>query len=68
MLTSYNSGKYLTRTYTRDKNAAEWDKTLFTAAEIEFLDVQDGEGKIKAIAGRMQEEKDGILNIYGCST
>lgn len=64
MLSSLNSGKYLTRTYTRDKNAGEWDKSRLTSDEISFLDILDGEGKMKARNEKMQEEKDGIFDLY----
>lgn len=68
MLSSYNSGKYFTQTYNRDKNDALWDSEGFTDAELSFLDVTVGEGKIKAEAEALQEKKDGsILYIYGCS-
>lgn len=65
MLSSFNCGKYFTRTYNRDKNEAEWDKTRFTTDEISFLDVTDGEGKIKAEAELLQETGDDcVLDIH----
>lgn len=65
MLSSFNCGKYFTRTYEIDRNDAEWDKTRFTSAEQSFLDVTDGEGKIKAEAELLQETGDDcVLSIH----
>lgn len=47
VLSTQNSGKYLTRTYERDKNAGELDSTGLTAADISFLEIQDGQGQMK---------------------
>ena len=62
MLTTQNSGKYLTRSYERDKNAGEWDSSNLTAAEISFLEIQDGEGRIKHEAEQLRRKTDGILH------
>jgi len=62
MLTSENSGKYLTRTYERDKNAGELDSSNLTAEEISFLEIQDGEGQMKYDLERLREKTDGILH------
>ena len=43
MLSSRNSGKYLTRTYEREKNAGEYDSSNLTADEIAYLEIQDGQ-------------------------
>ena len=62
MLSSYNCGKYLTRTYERDKNAGEMDSSNLTAAEISFLEIQDGEGQIKHDLEQLRRKTDGILH------
>lgn len=62
MLTTKNCGKYLTRGYERDKNAGELDSSNLTAAEISFLEIQDGEGKQKHDLERLRERTDGILH------
>ena len=62
MLTSENSGKYLTRTYERDKNAGELDSSNLTAEEISFLEIQDGEAQAKFDLERLREKTDGILH------
>ena len=62
MLTSENSGKYLTRTYERDKNAGELDSSNLTAEEISFLEIQDGEGQMKYDLERLREKTDGLLH------
>lgn len=62
MLTSLNSGKYLTRSYERDKNAGELDSSGLTAAEISFLEIQDGEGQMKHDHELLRERTDGILH------
>jgi len=62
MLTSENCGKYLTRTYERDKNAGELDSSNLTAAEISFLEIQDGEGQAKHDLEVMREKADGVLH------
>lgn len=64
MLSSQNTGKYLTRSYERDKNAGELDSSNLTAAELSFLEIQDGEGAIKARLEKDREETDGILHLY----
>jgi hypothetical protein len=61
MLTTQNSGKYLTRSYERDKNAGELDSSNLTAADISFLEIQDGEGQMKADLEKLREKTDGIL-------
>jgi hypothetical protein len=62
MLTSENSGKYLTRTYERDKNAGELDSSNLTADEISFLEIQDGEGQAKFDLERLRRKTDGLLH------
>ena len=62
MLSSQNSGKYFTRTYWRDKEAGERDKSGLTAAEISFLEIQDGEGRIKHEAEQLRRKTDGLLH------
>jgi len=62
MLSSQNSGKYFTRTYWRDKEAGERDKSGLTAAELSFLEIQDGEGQMKYDLERLREKTDGILH------
>ena len=47
MLTTHNSGKYLTRSYERDKNAGELDSSNLPADQKTFLEIQDGEGAMK---------------------
>jgi len=64
MLSSQNTGKYLTRSYERDKNAGELDSSNLTAAELSFLEIQDGEGAIKARLEKDRGETDGVLHIY----
>lgn len=64
MLSSQNTGKYLTRSYERDKNAGELDSSNLTAAELSFLEIQDGEGAIKARNEKDRGETDGVLHIY----
>lgn len=64
MLTTQNSGKYLTRSYEREKNAGELDSSGLTAAEISFLEITDGEGQIKHNLELMRERADGIQHIY----
>jgi len=62
MLTSENSGKYLTRTYERDKNAGELDKSGLTAADTSFLEIQDGEGQAKHDLELLRRKTDGVLH------
>ena len=62
MLTTENSGKYLTRSYERDKNAGELDKSGLTAAEISFLEIQDGEAQAKFDLERLRRKTDGLLH------
>ena len=62
MLSSQNSGKYFTRTYWRDKEAGERDKSGLTAAELSFLEIQDGEGQMKYDLEQLREKTDGILH------
>jgi hypothetical protein len=63
VLSTQNCGKYLTRSYERDKNAGELDSSNLTAAEISFLEIQDGEGAMKARLEKMREEADGVLHV-----
>ncbi|RPI89200.1 MAG: hypothetical protein EHM40_21280 [Chloroflexi bacterium] len=65
MLTTQNSGKYLTRSYERDKNAGELDSSGLTATEISFLEIQDGEGQIKHDLEQMRRRADGVLHDGG---
>lgn len=58
MLTIQNSGKYLTRSYERDKNAGELDSSGLTAAKFSFLEIQDGEGQIKMDLEMMRQKID----------
>jgi hypothetical protein len=62
MLTTENSGKYLTRSYERDKNAGELDKSGLTAAEISFLEIQDGEAQAKFDLEQLRRKTDGLLH------
>jgi hypothetical protein len=64
VLSSQNSGKYLTRTYERDKDAGELDSSNLTAAEISFLEITDGEGQMKHDAEELRRKTDGILHLY----
>jgi hypothetical protein len=63
VLGTQNCGKYLTRSYERDKNAGELDSSNLTAAEISFLEITDGEGQMKADLELMREKADGILHV-----
>jgi hypothetical protein len=63
VLSTQNCGKYLTRSYERDKNAGELDSSNLTAAEISFLEIKDGEGAMKARLEKMREEADGVLHV-----
>jgi hypothetical protein len=63
MLTSLNCGKYLTRSYERDKNAGELDSTGLTAADISFLEITDGEGRQKHDLELLRRKTDGILDV-----
>ena len=63
VLSTQNCGKYLTRSYERDKNAGELDSSNLTAAEISFLEITDGEGQMKADLELMREKADGILHV-----
>jgi hypothetical protein len=60
VLSTKNSGKYLSRTWERDKNAGEWDSSNLTAEEISFLEIQDGEGRIKYEAEQLRRKTDGL--------
>lgn len=64
MLTTQNCGKYLTRSYERDKNAGELDSSNLPAADISFLEIADGEGQMKADLEKLREKTDGILHVY----
>jgi hypothetical protein len=63
MLTTENSGKYLCRSYERDKNAGELDKSNLTADEISFLEIQDGEAQGKIDLEKLRRKTDGLLDI-----
>lgn len=63
VLSSLNCGKYLTRSYERDRNAGELDKTGLTAADISFLEIADGEGQMKADLEELRRKTDGILDV-----
>jgi hypothetical protein len=58
MLSSQNSGKYLTRSYERDKNAGELDSSNLTTDEKAFLEIQDGEGQIKINLEKLRRKTD----------
>ena len=62
VLCSQNEGKYFTADYWRRKEAGEWDSSNLTAADISFLEIQDGEGRIKYELERIRERADGILH------
>jgi hypothetical protein len=64
MLTTENSGKYLTRTYERDKNAGELDSSGLTADEISFLEIQNGAAQIDHDLELRRERRDGLLHNY----
>lgn len=66
VLSSLNCGKYLTRSYERDKNAGELDSSNLTAAEISFLEIQDGQGQMKHDAEQLRRKTDGILHDDRC--
>jgi hypothetical protein len=63
MLTTRNCGKYLTRSYERDKNAGEMDSSNLSADDITFLEIQDGEGQMKHDAELLRRKTDGILHV-----
>ena len=44
MLTTAGTGKYLTRKWQRDRESALIDRSAFTDAELEWLEVGAGEG------------------------
>lgn len=44
MMSTADSGKYLTKKWHRDRARALVDRTRFTAAELEWLEVGDNEG------------------------
>jgi hypothetical protein len=62
VLSTQNSGKYLTRSYERAKNEGEWDSSNLTADDISFLEIQDGEGRIKHEAEQLRRKTDGLLH------
>jgi hypothetical protein len=62
MLSSQNSGKYFTADYWRRKEAGELDSSNLTAAELSFLEIQDGEGRIKHEAEQLRRKTDGLLH------
>ena len=64
VLSTQNSGKYLTRSFERDKNAGELDSSNLSTADKEFLEIQDGEGQAKHDHERLREETDGVLHDY----
>lgn len=39
MLSSFNSGKYLTKTYEREREACAWNKDRYTTADQEFYEI-----------------------------
>jgi hypothetical protein len=55
MLTSQNSGKYLTRTYERERERCAQDKTQFTTAEQAFYDIS---GQSPGMGDRERMEED----------
>ena len=61
VLDTQNSGKYFTADYWRRKEAGEMDSSNLTAAEISFLEIQDGEGRIKHEAEQLRRKTDGLL-------
>jgi hypothetical protein len=63
VLCTQNSGKYLTRTFERDKNAGELDKSNLSADDIAFLEIRDGEGQQKHDLEQLRGKTDGILHI-----
>jgi hypothetical protein len=65
VLSIHNSGKYLTRSYERDKNAGELDSSNLTADQVAYLEIQDGEGQIKHNAELMRRRADGLLHDSG---
>jgi hypothetical protein len=54
MLTSQNSGKYLTRTYERERELCAQDKDLYTAAEQSFYEIS-GQSPGMGDRDRMEE-------------
>ena len=58
MLTKENSGKYLSGDWARQKNAGELDSSRLTAEEKAFLEIQDGEGQMKANLETMRRKTD----------
>ena len=64
MLSSYNDGKYLTRTFERKKNIGEWDSNDLTTEELSFYEVTDGEGEIKFNLEQLRRKSDGIQHSY----
>jgi hypothetical protein len=51
VLSSQNSGKYLTKTWQKERNSALMDSTKYTAAELAYLEVDatggiDGQGQM----------------------
>jgi hypothetical protein len=63
VLTSENSGKYLTRDYWRRKEAGEKDSSNLTAADKDFLEIQDGEGQAKHDLEQLRRKADGICDV-----
>lgn len=64
MLTTFNDGKYLTRSYEREKNYGEWDSSNLTTDDITFYEIQDGEGELKFKYEQLRRKTDGILYSY----
>jgi hypothetical protein len=63
MLSTQNTGKYLTADYWRQKEAGELDKSNLSADDITFLEIQDGEAQQKHDIEIMREKADGILHV-----
>lgn len=57
-----NSGKYLSSDYWRQKEAGEWDSSNLTPDEKTFLEIQDGEGRIKHELEQLRRKTDGLLH------
>lgn len=57
MLSSFNSGKYLTATYERERERCAQDKNRFTAADQEFYDIS-GQSPGMGDRERMEEAFD----------
>jgi len=60
MLTSENSGKYLTGDWARRKNAGELDSSNLSEADKAFLEIQDGEGQAKIDLEKLRRKTDNL--------